>query len=75
MLRRAPTTITLTSSDIEQYEANRQRKLREQALQREAAAQSSDGSENSKSKARNPNDELKPFPGDKKKDRIMGTGR
>ena len=73
MLRRAPTTITLTSADIEQYEANRQRKLWEQQ-QQQASSQSADGSE--KGKDKDPNDELKPFPQHQKskKDRIMGSG-
>ncbi|KAF2799125.1 hypothetical protein K505DRAFT_78402 [Melanomma pulvis-pyrius CBS 109.77] len=72
MLRRAPTTITLTSVDVEQYEANRQRKMWEQ--QQQASSQSSDGSE--KGNERDPNDELKPFPQQQKskKDRIMGLG-
>jgi hypothetical protein len=74
MLRRTPTTITLTTADIEQYEANRQRKLWE-AQQAQASPQSSTvGSD--KGKEKDPNDELKPFPKEKsKKDRIMGSGR
>ncbi|KAF1944141.1 hypothetical protein EJ02DRAFT_341637 [Clathrospora elynae] len=39
MLRRAPTTITLTQADIEQWEANRQRKIYE-AKQKLEAGQS-----------------------------------
>jgi hypothetical protein len=71
MLRRAPTTIGLTAQDIEQYEANRQRKIRE-AQQQETPQ--SDASERSQNK--DPNAELKPFPREKsKKDRIMGSGR
>ncbi|KAF2707757.1 hypothetical protein K504DRAFT_458243 [Pleomassaria siparia CBS 279.74] len=71
MLRRAPTTITLTSTDVEQYEANRARKLWEQQ-QQQSSSQSSDASE----KGRDPNDDLKPFPQQQKsrKDRIMGLG-
>ncbi|CAI9625640.1 nedd8-activating enzyme e1 catalytic subunit [Alternaria burnsii] len=40
MLRRAPTTITLTQADIEQWEAGRQRRLHEaqQKLESEVAA-------------------------------------
>ena len=40
MLRRAPTTITLTQADIEQCEAGRQRRLHEaqQKLESEVAA-------------------------------------
>jgi len=43
MLRRAPTTITLTQADIEQWEASRQRKLHEaqQKLEAEVAANQS----------------------------------
>lgn len=43
MLRRAPTTITLTQADIEQWEASRQRKLHEaqQKLEAEIAANQS----------------------------------
>jgi uncharacterized protein YdaU (DUF1376 family) len=43
MLRRAPTTITLTQADIEQWEATRQRKLHEaqQKLEAEIAANQS----------------------------------
>lgn len=74
MLRRTPTTITLTTADIEQYEANRQRKLWE-AQQAQASSQSSTV-DSDKGKEKDPNDELKPFPKEKsKKDRIMGTGR
>jgi len=73
MLRRAPTTIMLTPADVEQYEANRQRKLWEQQ-QQAASSQSSNGSEKDKSKG--PNDEMKQFPQQQrsKKDRIMGVG-
>jgi hypothetical protein len=68
MLRRAPTTITLTSTDVEQYESNRARKIWEQ--QQQQAASSTDGSENGK------HDELKqdPQPQKSRKDRIMGHG-
>ncbi|KAI4661952.1 uncharacterized protein J4E78_004742 [Alternaria triticimaculans] len=43
MLRRTPTTITLTQADIEQWEASRQRKLHEaqQKLEAEIAANES----------------------------------
>ncbi len=68
MLRRAPTTITLTTADIEQYEANRQRKLwekqqlQEQQMQQQAASsQSTDNSSRAKEPTRST------------KDRIMGV--
>ena len=44
MLRRPATTITLTSADVEAYEANRQRKLYER--QQAQLAQSSNGRDN-----------------------------
>jgi hypothetical protein len=47
MLRRAPTAITLTQADIEQWEANRQRKIHE-AQQKIEAAQSKNTSSNPK---------------------------
>jgi FtsZ-binding cell division protein ZapB len=37
MLRRAPTTITLTQADVEQWEANRHRKIQEAQEKRDAA--------------------------------------
>lgn len=72
MLRRAPTTITLTQADIEQYEANRQRKLwerqqqQQQQQQQAASAQSTDSSAKTKDQ---------PVPTKSKKDRIMGGGQ
>ncbi|RMZ66886.1 nedd8-activating enzyme e1 catalytic subunit [Pyrenophora seminiperda CCB06] len=59
MLRRAPTTITLTQPDIDQWEADRKRKVHEaqQKLQDEKHAQSTN---DAKSKQKS------------KKDRIMG---
>jgi hypothetical protein len=69
MLRRAPTTITLTSTDVEQYESNRDRKIWEQQQQQQAAS-STEGSESGK------HDELTqdPQPQKSRKDRIMGHG-
>jgi hypothetical protein len=64
MLRRAPTTITLTQADIERWEANRQRKIYEAQQQLEAnmaAAQSTPVS----AKPREQKQKTK-------KDRIMG---
>jgi hypothetical protein len=44
MLRRPATTITLTSADLDAYEASRQRKIWEQQQQQQAqAAQASSG--------------------------------
>jgi len=59
MLRRAPTTITLTQNDIEQWEVDRKRKVHEaqQKLEDERQAQSANDAR-SKQKS--------------KKDRIMG---
>ncbi|KAF2186908.1 hypothetical protein K469DRAFT_571417 [Zopfia rhizophila CBS 207.26] len=69
MLRRAPTTITLTGADVESYEANRQRKLWEKE---QADSQLTAASE--KSIMKEPNVEAKSLPKEKsKKDRIMGT--
>jgi hypothetical protein len=80
MLRRAPTTITLTSADVEQYEHNRQRKHWERQQQQEqtssqsGASQSTEGSESGQVKDQN--EDLKQAARDKmKRDRIMGTGR
>lgn len=63
MLRRAPTTITLTQADIEQYEANRQRKIWEQQ-QQAAAAQATISSSKAKEQS-GPQQKTR-------KDRIMG---
>jgi hypothetical protein len=80
MLRRAPTTITLTSADVEQYELNRQRKVwerqqqQEQASSQSGASQSTEGSESGQAKEQD--NDLKQAARDKlKRDRIMGTGR
>jgi hypothetical protein len=69
MLRRAPTTITLTSTDVEQYESNRARKLWEQQQQQQAAS-STDGSENGKQDALEQSSQRQKS----RKDRIMGHG-
>lgn len=62
MLRRAPTTIQLTQADIEQYEANRQRKLWEQQ-QQQNSSQSTQASEK---------DKAQQVPQKSKKDRVLG---
>jgi hypothetical protein len=59
MLRRAPTTITLTQADIEQWEANRHRKIQEAQEKRDAAA-ATDVAKSKEPKQKS------------KKDRIMG---
>ncbi|EUC44440.1 hypothetical protein COCMIDRAFT_37713 [Bipolaris oryzae ATCC 44560] len=59
MLRRTPTTITLTQNDIEQWEAVRQRKLYEAKQQQ--AEQEQQAASREEAKARS------------KKDRIMGA--
>ncbi|KAF1912314.1 hypothetical protein BDU57DRAFT_542159 [Ampelomyces quisqualis] len=70
MLRRPATTIQLTAADVEQYEANRQRKLWEQQQgQLQASSQSTDASDKTKEQAA-PSVHMK-----SKKDRIMGGGR
>lgn len=61
MLRRAPTTITLTQNDIEQWEAVRQRKLYEAKQQQQQAEQEQQAASREEAKARS------------KKDRIMGA--
>lgn len=63
MLRRAPTTIQLTQADIDQYEANRKRKLweQQQKQQQAASSQSSQGAENAQQAQQK-----------SKKDRVMG---
>lgn len=73
MLRRPPTAITLTAEDIAAYEASRQRRQWEQSSQLSAAS-----GENSNQRL-DPNDELRPLPGEKarivrtREERIMGT--
>ncbi|KAE8451046.1 hypothetical protein EG329_004718 [Mollisiaceae sp. DMI_Dod_QoI] len=67
MLRRKPTAITLTTEDIAIYEDARAREaqLREQAAH-EARMQEQQGMPmNQKSQNRDPNDELRPLPGDR----------
>lgn len=67
MLRRKPTTITLTTEDIAIYEDARAREaqLREQAALEAQMQQQQGTSLNQKSQNRDPNDELRPLPGDK----------
>jgi hypothetical protein len=69
MLRRPATTIQLTVADVEQYEANRQRKLweqqQQQQTQQQASSQSTIASENT-------NDQTESVPMKSRKERIMG---
>ncbi|OAL07440.1 hypothetical protein IQ06DRAFT_289158 [Phaeosphaeriaceae sp. SRC1lsM3a] len=75
MLRRPATIIQLTQADIDQYEANRQRRMWEQQQaqsqaqsQAQTSSQSTDTSEKTK-------DQAPPaHPIKSKKDRIMGGG-
>jgi hypothetical protein len=59
MLRRAPTTITLTQADVEQWEANRHRKIQE-AQEKRGGAAATDVAKSKEPKQKS------------KKDRIMG---
>lgn len=59
MLRRKPTAITITSEDVATFEDNRLRKLAKENNDPNAATRASAVS------ALDPNDELKPLPGDK----------
>jgi sensor domain CHASE-containing protein len=65
MLRRNPTTITLTQADLELYEANRQRKLWEKQ-QQQASSQSTESSEKAHEKEQ---------AAKSKKDRVLGDRR
>jgi hypothetical protein len=66
MLRRPATTIQLTVADVEQYEANRQRKLWEQQqTQQQDSSQSTVASENAK-------EQIQSNPMKSRKERIMG---
>ena len=64
MLRRKPTAITLTTEDVAMYEDARAR----EALQREQAALQDQHNVTPQQKSnqnRDPNDELRPLPGDR----------
>lgn len=68
MLRRPPTTITLTSTDLELYEANRQRKLWEKQQQQQGQSSQSSNGSTEKGKEREFIEKSRPT----QKDRIMG---
>ncbi len=67
MLRRQPTTIQLTQADIDRYEANRQRKLRDQQQQRQQDQHQSASSQSSQN-----SNGAQQAPQKTNKDRIMG---
>ena len=74
MLRRKPTAITITSEDVASFEENRLRKLAKENNDPNAAARASAAS------ILDPNDELKPLPGDKarivrSREERIGIGR
>ncbi|KAH9879189.1 hypothetical protein J1614_002627 [Plenodomus biglobosus] len=75
MLRRAPTTITLTQADIEQYEANRQRKLQEKKQQQQQQQQEEEQGASIQSTNASDQTVVDQPPVKSKKDRIMGSGR
>lgn len=68
MLRRPATTIQLTQADIDQYDANRARKLWEhQQAQKQFSSQSTETSDKAK-------EQMQTAASKSKKDRIMGGG-
>ncbi|KAJ5936437.1 Anaphase-promoting complex subunit CDC26 [Penicillium verhagenii] len=76
MLRRKPTAITVTSEDIAAFEEARLRQLEENKHPEQAKGNKS----NSNSNKYDPNDELKPLPGDKarivrSREERIGIGR
>lgn len=86
MLRRKPTAITITPEDLIAFEEERLQKLEQEAankLNAEGAGEGDTQSEstlNASGKKYDPNDELKPLPGDKarivrSRDERIGVGR
>lgn len=68
MLRRKPTAITLTTEDIAIYEDARQREAEaaaSEAMRLRAQGQGRQGTPGQKIQNKDPNDELRPLPGDK----------
>ncbi|KAL2063496.1 hypothetical protein VTL71DRAFT_5301 [Oculimacula yallundae] len=68
MLRRKPTAITLTTEDIAIYEDARAREAQEQeeaAYEAEMRAQYGTPQRQQSQNVRDPNDELRPLPGDR----------
>lgn len=71
MLRRKPTTITLTSEDIAAYDDGRAAERNRMENVKPSSAAKGDGKVD-------PNDELKPLPGDRPRVRVasgLGLGR
>lgn len=66
MLRRKPTTITLTSEDVAAYEDSR-------AAKAHGTVENSRASKDAQAGIPDPNDELKPLPSDKT--RVVRTGQ
>lgn len=66
MLRRKPTAITLTSEDVAAYEDSR-------AAKAHGVAENTKASKDGQPGALDPNDELKPLPGDRT--RVARTGQ
>ncbi|CAL3972427.1 hypothetical protein PZA11_004454 [Diplocarpon coronariae] len=84
MLRRKPTAITLTTEDIASYEDARRESLEKEQDSSQAELQAQSGSPLQHQKTQNmrdPNDELRPLPGDrargyqaKTRDERLGLG-
>ncbi|PGH13114.1 hypothetical protein AJ79_03821 [Helicocarpus griseus UAMH5409] len=83
MLRRKPTAITITTEDIiafEEERARQQQQLKENNQQPNNSANSRNSSSSFGGVTYDPNDELKPLPGDKARivrtrDERIGLGR
>ncbi|KUL85646.1 hypothetical protein ZTR_08864 [Talaromyces verruculosus] len=86
MLRRKPTAITITPEDLIAFEEERLQKLEQEAANKLNAEGGGEGDARSEStlnmssKKYDPNDELKPLPGDKarivrSRDERIGVGR
>ena len=77
MLRRKPTTITLTSEDIAAYEDHRNNNRQQENTDPNAVAMRTPVKGADGSGKKDPNDELKPLPGDRARVRgaTAGLGR
>lgn len=87
MLRRKPTAITITPEDLIAFEEERLQKLEQEAANKlnaegggEEGDARSESTLNTSGKKYDPNDELKPLPGDKarivrSRDERIGVGR
>ena len=66
MLRRKPTSITLTTEDVAIYEDNRAReKYQAEQAELQAKMQAQGTPQNKNQNIRDPSDELRPLPGDR----------